>query len=70
MTNDPEYLGSMTRIIEFTGIPRRTFYANGYAKALKKSSYVFQRQGYYGQKIYWSYKRLILAWMVDFFSEK
>ena len=31
---DPEYLRSMKEIIWYTGIPRRTFYANGFAEKL------------------------------------
>jgi len=65
---DPEYIRSLTRIIEFTGIPRKTFYRRGYVKKLKESGYVFCRTGKYGLKVYWSYKRLILAFMVENFS--
>jgi len=67
---EPERLDSMGEIIKFTGIPRRTFYSSGYADNLKKSAYIFSRVGRYGRKIYWSYKRLILAWMVENFTKR
>jgi hypothetical protein len=70
MPKDPELLANMNEIIEFTGIPRRTFYDRGYAKNIKESTYVFCRTGRYGRKIYWSYKRLIMAWSIDNFCEK
>jgi len=70
MTEDPEYLGSLSKIIDFTGIPRKTFYRSGYMKLLRSSGYVFSRErgGKYGQTIYWSYRRLILAWLAENFS--
>lgn len=70
MGRDPEYLGSITEIIEFTGIPRTSFYCNGYAENLKKSAYLFSRQGKYGRQIHWSYKRLILVWLSEISPKK
>jgi len=64
---DPEYLGSMEEIIRYTGVPRRTFYAKGLSRKLKESRYVFCRRGKYGQLRYWSYKRLILAFLAENF---
>jgi len=68
---DPEYLGSLSEILAYTGIPRRTFYRDGHMKALKESRYVFSRvrRGKYGRTVYWSYKRLILAWLAENFTD-
>lgn len=70
MPRDPEMLKSMGDIIDFTGIPRATFYAAGHADHLKNSGYIFQRPGKYGLTITWSYKRLILAWLTERFPNK
>ena len=69
MTIDDEILNSLGEIIRFTGIPRRTFYGAGYANKLRNSGYIFSRRGRYGQVRYWSYKRLIMAWLAENFSQ-
>jgi hypothetical protein len=70
VARDPEYLGSITQIMDFAGIPRTSFYCNGYADHLKKSAYLFSRPGRYGKTIHWSYKRLILVWLAEIQEKK
>lgn len=66
---DPECLQGMREIIRFTNIPERTFYGKGFARELKASRYVFRRRGKNGRPIYWTYKRLIIAWLTEKFSD-
>jgi len=66
-SHDPEYLGSMEAIIAYVGIPRRSFYGMGLSKKLKESGLVFSRRGKQGRRQYWSYKRLILAFLAENF---
>jgi hypothetical protein len=68
---DPEYLGSIVEIIRYTGIPQPTFYKH-YLPRLKASRYLFRRRtsGWFPSIRYWSYKRLILAWMVETFTDE
>jgi hypothetical protein len=68
--DDKERLEGLDAIIEFTGVPRRTFYHRGYMRALKNSPYLFWRREKFGRMKYWSYKNLIQGWMIEVFQDE
>jgi len=68
--NLDDRLEGIGRIIEFCGIPPGTFYRAGYIDKLLNSRYIFARPGpMYGRPIWWSYKNLIICWLVDNFQD-
>ncbi len=61
---DEEHLNTISRVIEFMNVSRKTFYAHDTQERLKEAGLLFSRPGKYGKTVWWSYKRLILGWMV------
>lgn len=64
---DPEMLEGMDAIIRYCGFSRRTWYAKRLHEKLKDSRYVYTRPGSYGNTYYWTYKRLLLAFLAEEF---
>ena len=61
---DDEHLNSISRVIEFMNVSRVAFYKHKTQEVLKDAGILFSRPGKYGKTVWWSYKRLVLGWMV------
>lgn len=70
---DDELLPSISSILQFMGVCRTVFYKCHTLQALEAEGIIFSRPGKYGKIRRWSYKRLIMSFLVkhpDFFMKK
>lgn len=59
-----ERLDSIKQIANFLGVSISYFYKKVKPK-LEESGVLFTRPGPYGRRIYYTYKRLLLAWQIE-----
>lgn len=64
MNNAGDRLDTAQEIAKFLGISR-SYFNDKVKQRLEESGILFTRPGYYGKSVYYTYKRLLMAWLIE-----
>jgi hypothetical protein len=59
-----ERLDTTAEIAKFLGVSR-SYFNEKVKHRLESSGILFTRPGYYGKSVFYTYKRLLMAWLIE-----